>query len=233
MRSFPILAAMAAAAFAQIAHFLRSRVHQAVEELVRSARRTFTVLPNRLDVSRTLSLGYLIEQAYDLPRFQVSAPDWVFEHHYDVMATSGAPVNGLAMRTMLRNLLSERFHLATHWEDKTEAIFHLTVLPGGPKMKVADGGFAMPNSPMIDGNALHLNGPMSMRQLAEQLATYAGRPVLDVTNLDGYFIIELHVRARGRERVGRGRSRRRCCPRPWRNIASISSWFRPERRSRS
>ena len=90
-------------------------------------------------------------------------------------ATSGAPVSKADMRVMLRNLLIERFHLATHWEEKTQAIFHLTVLSGGPKMKTADAGFAVPNSPMRDGNTMQLKGPMSMPQLAERLSAQAGR----------------------------------------------------------
>jgi uncharacterized protein (TIGR03435 family) len=32
---------------------------------------------------------------------------------------------------------------------------------------------------------------MSMRQLAERLTSQAGKPVLDATNLDGYFTIDL------------------------------------------
>jgi uncharacterized protein (TIGR03435 family) len=138
----------------------------------------FTVLPNRLDV-KNLSLGYLIEQAYDLPDFRISGPGEVLRHTFDILATSGAPVSGAEMRVLLRNLLIERFHLATHWEERTEAVFRLVVLPGGPKMKKADFGYPMANSPMQDGNSLQLNGPMSMRQLTERMTRYAGKPVLD------------------------------------------------------
>jgi uncharacterized protein (TIGR03435 family) len=150
----------------------------------------FTVLPNRLDV-KNLSLGYLIQQAYDLPAFQISGPGEVLRHTYDVMATSGAPVSKAEMRVMLQNLLRERFHLATHWEEKTESVFRLVVLPGGPKMKKVDFGFPMANSPLLDGNSVQLNGPMSMRQLVERMTPYAGKPVLDATNLEGYFTISL------------------------------------------
>jgi uncharacterized protein (TIGR03435 family) len=150
----------------------------------------FTVLPNRLDV-KNLSLGYLILQAFDLPDFQLSGPNEVLRHTYDVVATSGAPVSRAEMRVMLQNLLRERFHLATHWEERTEAVFRLVVLPGGPKMKVADFGFPMANSPLRDGNSLQLNGPMSMRQLTERMTRIAGKPVLDATGLEGYFVIAL------------------------------------------
>src|SRR5580698_6030420 len=128
----------------------------------------FTVLPNRLDV-KNLSLGYLIQQAYDLPAFQISGPGEVLRHTYDVMATSGAPVSKAEMRVMLQNLPCERFHLATHWEEKTESVFRLVVLPGGLKMKKVDFGFPMANSPLLDGNSVQLNGPMSMRQLVERM----------------------------------------------------------------
>jgi uncharacterized protein (TIGR03435 family) len=150
----------------------------------------FTVLPNRLDV-KNLSLGYLIEQAYEVQAFRLSAPDSVFQHTYDVLATSGAPVSGAEMRVMLQSLLRERFHLATHWEDQTKSIYHLVTMPGGPKMKSVDQGYPLPNSPMIDGNTMHLGGPMSLRQLADSLARHAGKPVLDATGINGYFTIDL------------------------------------------
>jgi uncharacterized protein (TIGR03435 family) len=92
---------------------------------------------------------------------------------------------------MLRNLLIERFHLATHWDSRVEAIYRLEVLPKGPAMKESPDGYPMANSPMLDGGAIHFTGPMSMRQLAQSLTRYAGKPVLDATNLEGYFKIAL------------------------------------------
>jgi uncharacterized protein (TIGR03435 family) len=150
----------------------------------------FTVLPNRLDVAN-LSLGYLIKQAYDLRDDQLSGPDWLSKNHYDIASTSGDAASPAVMRVMLQHLLVERFHLATHWETRTVAMYRLVVLSNGPKMKVADHGFAMPNSPMMSGSALQLNGPMSMPQLAQRLTRYAGRPVADATNLEGFFTIAL------------------------------------------
>ncbi len=150
----------------------------------------FNVLPNRLDVGN-MSLSFLIQQAYDLPPFELLGPDVALSRRYDVMATTGGVVSKADMRTMLQNLLIERFHLATHWEEKTEAIYHLTALPGGPKMKTAETGYAAPNSPTRSPNAMMLTGPMSMRQLAQSLTRFAGKPVLDVTGLEGYFVVKL------------------------------------------
>jgi uncharacterized protein (TIGR03435 family) len=150
----------------------------------------FNVLPNRLDV-KNINLAYLVEQAYDVPEPLLAAPEWMTERHFDIAATSGAPVSREEMRAMLRNLLTERFHLATHWDNRTEAMYRLVVMPGGPKMKPLDEGYAIPNSPTADGSSLQFTGPMSMRQLAERLTHFAGRPVLDGTNLEGYFRMDL------------------------------------------
>jgi uncharacterized protein (TIGR03435 family) len=187
-----LLAAVAAAAIvhAQTAPSFEAATIKPRKD-VTSVPMSFKVLPNRLD-AKNLSLAYLIQQAYDLPAFQLSAPEWTITHHFDILAAAGSPVSGPELRVMLRNLLIERFHLATHWEDRTQAIFRLTVLPGGPKMKPVDSGYPVPNSPMRDGNTLQLNGPMSMRQLAQSMIQFAGKPVLDTTNLEGYFKIELN-----------------------------------------
>ena len=150
----------------------------------------FTIEPNRLDI-KNMSLQYLIKQAYDLRDDQVSGPDWLSNHGYDIAATSGAAVSPATMRIMLRNLLVERFHLATHWETRTKAMYRLVELPNGPRMKTAERGNAVPNSPNLRGSSVQLSGPMSMRQLAERLSPFAGKPVVDATNLDGYFTVTL------------------------------------------
>ncbi len=156
----------------------------------------FNVLPNRLDV-KNMNLRYLIEDAYDLPDFQLSAPDLTTNLHFDIIATTGAPASRADMRIMLQSLLIERFHLSTHWESRTEAIYRLMALPSGPKMKVAAEGYAGANSPTVDAGAVQLTGPMSMRQLAQRLTPWTGKPVLDATGIEGYFIIKLTFAATG------------------------------------
>ena len=58
-------------------------------------------------------------------------------------------------------------------------------------MKSTDQGYAIANSPMRTDGGLQLTGPMTMRQLSERLTRVTGRPVLDATGLDGYFVIDL------------------------------------------
>jgi uncharacterized protein (TIGR03435 family) len=138
-----------------------------------------------------MSLQYLIKQAYDVRDDQVFGPDWLSNHGYDIAATTGTPVSQAAIRTMLKNLLVQRFHLAVHSETRIKALYRLVVLPNGPKMKTVEQGYAVPNSPLREGNSIQFGGPMSMRQLAERLSTFAGKPVRDATNLDGYFTVKL------------------------------------------
>ncbi len=150
----------------------------------------FTVLPNRLDV-KNMNLKFLIKQAYNLRDDQVSGSESLVTNHYDIMATTDAPVSKETMRIMLRSLLIERFHLTTHSESRTMPLYRLVVLPSGPKMKTAEQEYAIPNSPTLDRGSMRLDGPMSMRQLAESLTRFAGKLVVDATNLDGPFTFSL------------------------------------------
>jgi uncharacterized protein (TIGR03435 family) len=150
----------------------------------------FKVLPNRIDAGN-MNLQFLIKWAYEVRGDQLSGPSWLSDPHFDIAATTGEAVSQQVMRAMMQSLLAERFHLATHWETRTVATYRLAVLPKGPKMKVAEHGYPLLSSPTRDKGALRLFGPMSMGQLAEGLARFAGRPVVDGTNLDGYFEVAL------------------------------------------
>ncbi len=152
----------------------------------------YNVLPNRLDV-KNMNLRFLLEDAYDLPDFELSVPDSIGYRHFDITAVTSAAVARADMRIMLKNLLIERFHLMTHWNARTESIYRLEVLPTGPAMTPAVQGYASPNSPVVNSDgSMQLNGPMSMRQLAERMTRFAGRPIIDKTGLDGYFKIVLN-----------------------------------------
>ncbi len=124
----------------------------------------YNVSPGRLD-SKAMSLRYLIEEAFELPGLELSIPDSAGSRNYDIMAATGAPVSPDEMRKLLKNLLIERFHLATHWDTRTLAIYRLEILPAGPKMKpTAEGYSGSGNSPTHhkDGS-MEFTGSMTMR----------------------------------------------------------------------
>ena len=150
----------------------------------------FNIYPSRLD-AKHMGLRFLIADAFDLPDFQLSGPAFLQSRQFDIIATTATPVSRSTMHELLHNLLVERFHLATHWDTRTEEIYRLEVLPTGAKMATLETGYAGANSPMRDGDTVRLWGPMSMPQLAQSLMHFTGKPVLDSTGLGGFFKIDL------------------------------------------
>jgi uncharacterized protein (TIGR03435 family) len=79
------------------------------------------------------SLRALTQSAYDVAYYQVSGPEWT-ELRYEVIATLPEGATKEELRSMLQNLLAERFKLAIHREEKTMPLYSLTVANGGPKL---------------------------------------------------------------------------------------------------
>jgi uncharacterized protein (TIGR03435 family) len=82
-----------------------------------------------------VSLTMLVQMAYDVRDFQVTAPAWMDSTRFDIQAKVPAGATRDDFRTMLRNLLAERFKLAAHKETKEANIYALIVGKNGPKLK--------------------------------------------------------------------------------------------------
>src|ERR1035438_8565227 len=65
-------------------------------------------------VMTNLSLKRLIERAYNVKPFQVSGPEWLENVRFDLTAKYPENTKPADRPAMLRNLLEERFRLATH-----------------------------------------------------------------------------------------------------------------------
>jgi uncharacterized protein (TIGR03435 family) len=89
--------------------------------------------PTRVRFSN-FTLRNLVQIAYGVNGYQLSGPDWTGDSRYEVIATLPKDTSKEQFRTMLQNLLKERFKLATHSEQKTMALYSLTVAKGGPKL---------------------------------------------------------------------------------------------------
>ena len=87
-----------------------------------------------------LSLKQLIMVAYGVTADQVSGPDWLDTHLYDIVAKmpAGASVNDAPQ--MLQALLKDRFKLAVHTKSKNQQVMALVVAKGGPKLQPAIAG---------------------------------------------------------------------------------------------
>jgi uncharacterized protein (TIGR03435 family) len=154
--------------------------------------------PGRVEF-RAVSLPECIATAYRVKGFQVSAPAWLKEQRWDIVAKlpDGAPSSRIP--EMLQTLLAERFKLEVHREKKDIPGFALVVGSGGPKLKKADEGSGVPAGRRMTGVRMS-SGPSggrliapraSMMMIASAISALTGRPVANETRIEGVYDIEL------------------------------------------
>src|SRR5215475_5216143 len=82
-----------------------------------------------------LSLKEYITMAYNLKLHQVVGPDWLASERFDIAAKipQGSPRDQIA--PMLRTLLTERFHMQMHRDQKDFSVYAVVVAKGGAKLK--------------------------------------------------------------------------------------------------
>jgi uncharacterized protein (TIGR03435 family) len=88
-------------------------------------------------------LNQLILYAWDLKVYQLSGgPEWVTHpstdtDYYDIsaIAEGSKPLTPPRARTLLQDLLADRFHLRLHREMKEMPVYALIVGKGGSKLK--------------------------------------------------------------------------------------------------
>ena len=139
-----------------------------------------------------MSLLNLIEDAYELRRDQISrGPAWISTERFDLVArvSGSSPATGNDLRRMLRGLLADRFHLRAHRETIATPVYELVINKGGPKIKESPldaTAKSIVNS--TDEGVMHMEVVKGkIAGLVQQLSRSAGRPVVDKTNLTGYY----------------------------------------------
>ncbi len=155
-----------------------------------------------------ITLKMLIRQAYNVQEFQITGLSaWASADRYSITAKSADssepaidPLKatdeqrrtfGQQMAQRIQALLADRFRLKLHKETKEGPVYALAVAKNGPKMKEGD-----PNSNSPRGAMRFTPGSLSGRQvgipqLADLLAIWLGRPVLDETGLQGAYDFDL------------------------------------------
>lgn len=143
------------------------------------------------------TLETMLMFGYGLQKNQIAgAPDWVRSERFDV---DGAPdVEGQPtiqqFQGLIRKLLTERFGLKAHKEQREMPVFALRVGKDGPKFT------ATKSEPGTTPNQQVNNGPgyralrftnYSMPQLALMMLVYVDRPVVDQTGLTGQYDFNL------------------------------------------
>lgn len=151
----------------------------------------------------------------------VGGPNWIADDQWDIDATflPSAPADGApdaaAMALRLQNLLEDRFKLKLHREQREQPVYALVVDKNGLKLVRADpppgpasnqtppsvprlgpGGvlpatFMPQPGRIMAGPGIILASAVSMSQIALALNRAVERPIVDRTNLSGYFNMKI------------------------------------------
>jgi uncharacterized protein (TIGR03435 family) len=157
-------------------------------------------------------LDILICYAYRVKTYQVSVPIALNKARFDILAKIPEGALKEQVPEMLQSLLANRFKLVFHRQNRETAIYALVVAKGGPKLKesadepdpAAAVSGRLPDGSAIahtaggdrvrlasgSGGVLLVESPrMKMAGLADMVQRFVDRPVVDMTELNGYFQI--------------------------------------------
>lgn len=154
------------------------------------------------------SLRAYIAAAYGVRDHQIAGPAWMGTAMFDIVAKM--PEDSAALTqvpAMLRTLLEERFRIRAHREPRELPVYALEVAPQGPPLvRLPDeappsGPFTAESGPeggrrvsdLGDGGKFAVGGNrfeatrVTMKALADLLAPFVDRPILDMTGLEGRY----------------------------------------------
>ncbi|HZL56455.1 MAG TPA: TIGR03435 family protein [Bryobacteraceae bacterium] len=177
--------------------------------------------PGRLNYEN-VSLKNMVTTAFDIKGYQLTGPVWLDSERFDVTAKIAPGATKEQFRTMLQNLLTDRFNMTFHREKKELSAFVLVVGKGGSKLKGSEetaddkdsapapqpgpgpmkrGKDGFPELPagregsfmsMMPGKAKLVANHASVSRLVEMLGNQLDRPVVDETGLKGNYDITLY-----------------------------------------
>jgi uncharacterized protein (TIGR03435 family) len=149
-------------------------------------------------IEKNYTLKLLIAAAYDLnPRTISGGPDWINSGHFDIVAVTPGEVRPShdEQMSMLRTLLTDRFKLTFHREQKEFSIYALEVAKSGPKLKQSEHpadpptvgpGVVYPQRIVLPARNATMGDFASLMQRA-----ILDRPVVDKTGLTGRYDFDL------------------------------------------
>jgi uncharacterized protein (TIGR03435 family) len=139
----------------------------------------------------------VLTQAFKVRTDQIEGPPWLDADCFAISAKLPEGANKDQVPVMLQTLLTERFKLAAHKEQRPRSGYALVVDKGGPKFKEDDPQMRfmgkLPQSSTqfgFRGNG-RLKGIMTMAALAGYLSKRGYGPVQDLTGLTGKYDIDL------------------------------------------
>ncbi len=168
----------------------------------------------------SLSMDNLIGIAYRVKRYQISGPDWMASERFDIAAKLPAGAAEKEIPEMLQTLLEDRFQMKIHRESRELPVYELVVGKGGPNLQESpvNSGPQNQSSGSQDGVNVAASGQasgvtinygngsyftfaddrleghkLSAAAMADVLARFSDRPVVNMTDLKGNydFVLEL------------------------------------------
>lgn len=164
----------------------------------------------------SFSLRNYIAMAFDVRPAQITGPEWLAETRFDVNATLPAGSSTKDIPKMLQSLLTDRFGLKFHKEQKEFPVYALVpgnrplgLRPVAADAAAQDGKVDVAATGSGAGVAVNLGGGASytfannklegkkldMPTLVDTLETYMDRPIVDQSNLKGFFDVTLEITA--------------------------------------
>jgi uncharacterized protein (TIGR03435 family) len=147
----------------------------------------------KLDKARAdfggMGLLSLIAYAYRVKSYQISGPDWMNTERFDIIAN--LPEGGTPEQApeMLQALLADRFKLTLHRDSKEFPVYALIVGKNGAKLT--------PKPADYDRTVKSNVRPMTLEGYASLLSGAVDRPVVDLTELKGEYMLSMEVMMRG------------------------------------
>jgi uncharacterized protein (TIGR03435 family) len=157
-----------------------------------------------------------LAMAYAVKPDQISGPDWLAQTRFDISAKLPEGASEAQVDAMLQALLIDRFQLKMHRDKREFSVYALAAARGGAKLTPvppkapdagAPGGFAAVGSGNASGVGIDFGGGssfnlangridvtrMALADLAEMLARFLDRPVVDTTELKGQYDMTLEL----------------------------------------
>ena len=131
----------------------------------------------------SITVKELIRLAYGVKDYQIArAPGWIDRERFDIVAKGLEDV-----KSLVRELLAQRFQLATHRETKEMPVYFLVAAGGGPKLTPHNDA-----GPKVRGGCGHLVGRrVTMDYIATMLSGQLERGVINRSGLGGEYDIQL------------------------------------------
>lgn len=137
----------------------------------------------------------IIVQAYAVQRVLVmGGPTCYDDDQYDILAKAENPdATPAQIRTMLQNLLADRFKLVVHRATREVTVYSLTIGKNGSKLSAPSADQAA-NVVVNDRGAVVFQNA-TLAGLVNTLANMLDQPVVDRTGLTGHYTYTLDLRS--------------------------------------